>query len=136
MRSYRRALLTGATSGIGAAFAASKVFDPHFAEALAEEMRRVPVDILTICPGTTQTSFGVRAGYGGGMQVIRRQDDVLEPAYEADPDGRCASTSRRREYSWRRWGCWQGITGMSDSDYCGSQEKSDPTTPPSIKRSG
>ena len=49
-----------------ATYAASKVFDLHFAEALAEEMRREPVDILALCPGATRTSFGVRAGYGGG----------------------------------------------------------------------
>ena len=28
------------------------------------------------------------AGVAAGLPVIRRQDDVLEPVYEADPDGR------------------------------------------------
>lgn len=46
-----------------ATYAASKSFDLHFAEALAEELRGQPVDVLALCPGATQTAFGPRAGY-------------------------------------------------------------------------
>ncbi|MCU0838792.1 MAG: SDR family NAD(P)-dependent oxidoreductase [Rhodospirillales bacterium] len=49
-----------------ATYAASKTFDLHFAEALAEEMRDSPVDILALCPGATRTAFGERAGYDLG----------------------------------------------------------------------
>ena len=49
-----------------ATYAASKAFNLYFAEALAEEMRDDPVDILALCPGATRTSFGARAGFDSG----------------------------------------------------------------------
>lgn len=47
-----------------AVYAASKAFDLHFAEALAEELRGEPVDVLALCPGATRTEFGARSGAG------------------------------------------------------------------------
>lgn len=46
-----------------ATYAASKTFDLHYGEALAEELRGQPVSVLVVCPGATNTSFGGRAGY-------------------------------------------------------------------------
>jgi hypothetical protein len=46
-----------------ATYAASKSFDLHFAEAIAEELRREPIDILALCPGATRTGFGRSAGF-------------------------------------------------------------------------
>jgi uncharacterized protein len=48
-----------------ATYAASKAFDLSFAEALGEEMRCEPVDVLALCPGATRTSFGGSAGFTG-----------------------------------------------------------------------
>jgi hypothetical protein len=48
-----------------ATYAASKAFNLSFAEALGEEMRGEPVDILALCPGATRTSFGDSAGFTG-----------------------------------------------------------------------
>jgi uncharacterized protein len=48
-----------------ATYAASKAFDLSFAEALGEEMRSEPVDVLALCPGATRTSFGGSAGFTG-----------------------------------------------------------------------
>ena len=48
-----------------ATYAASKAFDLSFAEALGEEMRGEPVDVLALCPGATRTSFGGSAGFTG-----------------------------------------------------------------------
>lgn len=45
-----------------ATYAASKVFDLHYTEALAEELRDAPIDVLALCPGATRTTFGERAG--------------------------------------------------------------------------
>lgn len=45
-----------------ATYAASKAFLLHFAEALAEEIKNEPADILTLCPGPTDTAFFTRAG--------------------------------------------------------------------------
>lgn len=47
-----------------AVYAASKAFDLHFTEALAEELRGEPVDVLALCPGATRTEFGARSGAG------------------------------------------------------------------------
>lgn len=46
-----------------ATYAASKAFNLSFAEALSEEMRGQPVDVMALCPGATRTSFGTRAGF-------------------------------------------------------------------------
>lgn len=48
-----------------ATYAASKAFDLSFAEALGEEMRGEPVDVLALCPGATRTGFGGSAGFTG-----------------------------------------------------------------------
>ena len=50
-----------------ATYAASKAFDLSFGEALAEELRGEPIDLLTLCPGATRTRFAERAGYAGGQ---------------------------------------------------------------------
>jgi uncharacterized protein len=46
-----------------ATYAASKAFDLVLAESLAEELRGEPVDVLALCPGSTRTEFGRRAGF-------------------------------------------------------------------------
>jgi short-subunit dehydrogenase len=45
-----------------ATYAATKAFELSYTEALAEEMKDAPVDILTLCPGATRTNFFDRAG--------------------------------------------------------------------------
>jgi hypothetical protein len=47
-------------------YAASKVFELYFAEALTEELAAEPAHILALCPGATRTEFGSRAGFEGG----------------------------------------------------------------------
>ena len=43
-------------------YAATKVFDLHFAEGLAEEVRRYGVRVCALCPGSTETEFFQVAG--------------------------------------------------------------------------
>ena len=45
-----------------ATYAATKAFDLHYAEGLAAELARDPVDVLALCPGATRTAFHDRAG--------------------------------------------------------------------------
>lgn len=45
-------------------YAATKAFDLHYAEALAAELAREPIDVLALCPGSTETDFHARAGMG------------------------------------------------------------------------
>jgi short-subunit dehydrogenase len=33
---------------------------------LAAELKREPIDLLTLCPGATRTAFGQRAGFAPG----------------------------------------------------------------------
>ena len=49
-----------------ATYAASKAFELSFGEALVEELRGEPMDVLTLCPGATRTRFAERAGFSGG----------------------------------------------------------------------
>jgi short-subunit dehydrogenase len=43
-------------------YAATKAFDLHFAAGLAAELKGEPVDVLALCPGTTETRFFERSG--------------------------------------------------------------------------
>jgi hypothetical protein len=49
-----------------ASYGASKAFLLSFSEALTAELSSQPVDVLTLCPGATRTSFGQRAGFSAG----------------------------------------------------------------------
>ena len=43
-------------------YAATKVFDLHFAEGLAEEVRQYGIRVCALCPGSTETEFFQVAG--------------------------------------------------------------------------
>lgn len=45
-----------------ATYAATKAFDLHFTEALAEELRGTGVRAVAVCPGPTRTEFTLSAG--------------------------------------------------------------------------
>jgi uncharacterized protein len=49
-----------------ATYAATKVFDRFFAEALAEETRRHGIRVSALCPGPTESEFGQVAGSRSG----------------------------------------------------------------------
>ena len=54
-------------------YAATKAFVTSFSVGLAEELRSSGVIVVTLCPGGTQTNFGVASGFGetrlpGGVQ--------------------------------------------------------------------
>ncbi len=66
-----------------ATYAASKTFDLHYGEALAEELRGQPVSVLVVCPGATNTAFGGRAGYGRRMPGAAEPMDVATKALRA-----------------------------------------------------
>ncbi len=48
-------------------YAATKVFDLHYAEALASDLEGQPCDVLALCPGFTKTKFGARSGMKSWM---------------------------------------------------------------------
>jgi uncharacterized protein len=57
------------------AYAATKTFDLHFAEGLAEEVRRYGVRVCALCPGSTATEFFQVAGQ---RNHTRRQPETAE----------------------------------------------------------
>ena len=67
-----------------ATYAASKAFDLQFTEALAEELRDQPIDVVALCPSATRTDFGARAGWqGGGLLGAADPGDVAADALYA-----------------------------------------------------
>lgn len=66
-----------------ATYAASKTFDLHYGEALAEELRGQPVSVLVVCPGATNTAFGGRAGYERRLPGAAEPADVANKALRA-----------------------------------------------------
>jgi len=59
-------------------YAATKVFDLHFAEALAEEVRGYGVRVCALCPGTTATEFQQVAGEP--ERLVRMQESARKVA--------------------------------------------------------
>ncbi|MBM3907194.1 MAG: SDR family NAD(P)-dependent oxidoreductase [Gemmatimonadetes bacterium] len=59
-----------------AAYAASKAFVLSYSEALAEELAQTPVQVITICPGGTDTGFQAASG------VRRVEGERLMPAHQ------------------------------------------------------
>lgn len=67
-----------------ATYAASKAFLLHYAEALAEELDRAPVDVLALCPGATKTRFFERANVGpSGVPTTHDPDRVAREGLQA-----------------------------------------------------
>lgn len=58
-----------------ATYSASKAFILAYGEALAEEVRGRPVDVLVLCPGATRTGWGERTGFH-----VERLPGAADPA--------------------------------------------------------
>jgi short-subunit dehydrogenase len=59
-----------------ATYAATKAFDLHFAEAVAEELRGTGVRAVAVCPGPTRTEFTMSTGAGRTLRWSVPHDDV------------------------------------------------------------
>jgi len=59
-----------------ATYAATKAFELHWTEAVAEELRGTGVRALAVCPGPTRTEFTMSAGEGTSMPAAIPFDDV------------------------------------------------------------
>lgn len=70
-----------------ATYSASKAFILSWTEALAEELRREPVDVLALCPGATRTQMADRAGFRGQIPFRADPEDVAREGLRAL--GRC-----------------------------------------------
>ena len=59
-----------------ATYSATKAFELHFAEAVAEELRGTGVRALAVCPGPTRTEFTMSAGPGETIHWAVPVDEV------------------------------------------------------------
>jgi short-subunit dehydrogenase len=67
-----------------ATYSATKAFVLAYGEALAAELRRKPVDVLVLCPGSTRTRFGERSGFAvGSLPGAADPDDVAREGLAA-----------------------------------------------------
>ena len=73
-----------------ATYAATKAFVTSFSEAIAEENRPYGIQVLALCPGSTQTNFFAASGIDRPIQVKGQQsvNDVVETAMRAVSSGR------------------------------------------------
>ena len=78
-----------------ATYGATKAFELHFVQALAEEVRGAGVGVLAVCPGPTQTEFSdvltaagrVGSGWPSRMPTAQPRD-VVERSLRAADQGR------------------------------------------------
>lgn len=66
-----------------AVYAATKAFLLSFTEALAAELSGDPVDVLALCPGATESNFGLRSGFGRSFPGAMSPDYVAKQAWSA-----------------------------------------------------
>jgi uncharacterized protein len=76
-----------------ATYAATKAFELHFAEAVAEELRGTGVTALAVCPGPTRTEFSLHAG---GEGTVRWSVPLDEPGLVVRATWRALARRRRR----------------------------------------
>ena len=62
-----------------ATYCASKAFNLHFGESLAGELRKKPVDCITVCPGGMKTEFFLAEG-------LSQKDSDRMWKYSAEPE--------------------------------------------------
>jgi uncharacterized protein len=64
-------------------YAATKVFDRFFAQALADEVKRFGVKVTTLCPGPTESEFFETARAGVFKRRVQATNEVARQAIEA-----------------------------------------------------
>ncbi|KAA9399591.1 SDR family oxidoreductase [Haloarcula sp. CBA1130] len=81
-----------------AGYYASKAYINSFSEALAEELRKTPVDVTVVCPGPVDTEFQERAGMADsavGSVSTNTPRAVASAAYEGAAAGETVVIPRR-----------------------------------------
>ncbi len=107
MRTRNRGTIINVSSAAGfqpipfmATYAATKAFVTSFSEAIAEENRPFGIQILALCPGSTETNFHDAAGMDRalGFKGQESAEDVVETAIRAVGTGRAKIIS-----GWTNW---------------------------------
>lgn len=119
MRSRRRGTIINVSSAAGfqpipfmATYAATKAFVTSFSEALAEENRPYGVQILALCPGSTETNFHASAGMDRAMGFKGQEtaEQVVETAMRTIGSGRAKVIS-----GWTNWLVASGVNFLPNS---------------------
>jgi short-subunit dehydrogenase len=107
MRERKRGTIINVSSAAGfqpipfmATYAATKAFVTSFSEAIAEENRSYGIQVLALCPGSTETNFHAAAGMDRAMGFKGQEtaEDVVETAIRAVGTGRAKIVS-----GWTNW---------------------------------
>ena len=107
MRERRRGTIINVSSAAGfqpipfmATYAATKAFVTAFSEAIAEENRPYGLQVLALCPGSTETNFHKAAGMDRALAVKGQEtpEQVIETAMNAVGTGRSKIVS-----GWTNW---------------------------------
>lgn len=97
MRERKRGTIINVSSAAGfqpipfmATYAATKAFVTSFSEAIAEENRPFGIQVLALCPGSTQTNFFAASNIDRPLTVKGQQtaEEVVETALRAVKSGR------------------------------------------------
>lgn len=97
MRERRKGTIINISSGAGfqpipfmATYAATKTFVTAFSEAIAEESRPFGVQVVAVCPGSTETPFFETGNVGREFNAkgMETPDQVVETALNAIGSGR------------------------------------------------
>lgn len=119
MRERRRGTIINVSSAAGfqpipfmATYAATKAFVTSFSEAVAEENRRYGIQILALCPGSTETNFHKAAGMDRalGFKGQETPEQVVETAMRAVGSGRAKIIS-----GWTNWLVASGVNFLPNS---------------------
>lgn len=107
MRERRRGTIINVSSAAGfqpipfmATYAATKAFVTSFSEAVAEENRPYGIQVLALCPGSTETNFHAAAKMDRALSVKGQEtpEQVVETAMNAIGTGRSKIVS-----GWTNW---------------------------------
>lgn len=119
MRERKRGTIINVSSAAGfqpipfmATYAATKAFVSSFSEALAEENRHYGIQVLALCPGSTETNFHAAAGMDRalGFKGQETTEDVVDTAMRAATDGRTKIVS-----GWTNWIVATGVNFLPNS---------------------
>ena len=92
MREKRRGTIINISSGAGfqpipfmATYAATKTFVTAFSEAIAEENRPFGIEVIAVCPGSTETPFFEKGNVGREFNAkgMETPEQVVETALNA-----------------------------------------------------
>jgi short-subunit dehydrogenase len=119
MRERKRGTIINVSSAAGfqpipfmATYAATKAFVTAFSEAIAEENRPYGIQVLALCPGSTETNFHASANMDRALSFKGQEtpEQVVDTALKAAGTGRAKIIS-----GWTNWLVASGVNFLPNS---------------------